>query len=93
MNAYRAALARVQLAGPSDFAPSIRFAARHAAALPKDGSNYNVLLILTDGVIADVDSTKEEIVKASVLPLSIIVVGVGTCELSGFEPMVVVRAG
>ena len=65
LDAYRAALARVQLAGPSDFAPCVRLAARYAASLPQDGANYNVLLILTDGVIADIKATKEEIVKVS----------------------------
>jgi hypothetical protein len=71
------AQSRVELSGPTDFAPTIHFAARHAASLPEDGSRYSVLLIITDGVITDIEATKEEIVKASSLPLSIIVVGVG----------------
>ncbi|VDK51002.1 unnamed protein product [Anisakis simplex] len=62
--AYMAALNTVQLAGPTDFSPTIRFAARQAAALPDDGSKYSVLLIITDGVISDMSKTKEEIVKA-----------------------------
>uniref|UniRef100_A0A1I7RLU5 Copine-8 n=1 Tax=Bursaphelenchus xylophilus TaxID=6326 RepID=A0A1I7RLU5_BURXY len=77
LNAYLIAQRRVELSGPTDFAPTIRFAARHAAALPEDGSKYSVLLIITDGVITDIEASKEEIVKASTLPLSIIVVGVG----------------
>ena len=36
-----------------------------------------VLLILTDGEISDLDRTIDTIVKASALPMSIIVVGVG----------------
>lgn len=38
---------------------------------------YNVLLILTDGEIHDMDITKDIIVEASRLPLSIIIIGVG----------------
>ena len=38
---------------------------------------YNVLLIITDGEIHDMDETKQLIVDASDLPLSIIIVGVG----------------
>ncbi|KAI6201386.1 C2 domain and von Willebrand factor, type A domain and Copine domain-containing protein [Aphelenchoides besseyi] len=77
LEAYLIAQSRVELSGPTDFAPLIRFVARQAAATPEDGSKYNVLLILTDGVITDIEATKEEIIKASTLPLSIIVVGVG----------------
>uniref|UniRef100_A0AAF5Q3Q2 Copine family protein n=2 Tax=Wuchereria bancrofti TaxID=6293 RepID=A0AAF5Q3Q2_WUCBA len=77
LNAYRDALNRIELAGPTEFGPTLRHAARHAASLPPDGSRYSVLLIITDGVINDMNRAKEEIVKASSLPLSIIIVGVG----------------
>ncbi|KAF8354611.1 nra-1, partial [Pristionchus pacificus] len=84
LHAYHVAQQHVELSGPTDFSPTIRFAARRAAALPTDGSKYLVLLIITDGVISDMAKTKEEIVKASVLPLSIIIVGVG---YDSFEEM------
>uniref|UniRef100_A0A7E4WAC5 Copine-8 n=1 Tax=Panagrellus redivivus TaxID=6233 RepID=A0A7E4WAC5_PANRE len=84
LEAYLIAQSRVELSGPTDFAPTIRFAARRAAALPEDGSKYCVLLILTDGVIGDMEETKMEIIKASSLPLSIIIVGVG---YDNFEEM------
>ena len=44
--------------------------------------NYYVLLILTDGVISDFYETKEAIVNASHLPMSIIIVGVGQLKIS-----------
>jgi hypothetical protein len=39
--------------------------------------NYNILLIITDGEIHDMAETKDIIVEASGLPLSIIIIGVG----------------
>lgn len=38
---------------------------------------YVVLLILTDGLNLDIDITKKEIVQASYLPISIIIVAIG----------------
>ncbi|XP_037981202.1 copine-5-like isoform X6 [Motacilla alba alba] len=46
---------------------------------------YFVLLIITDGVISDMAQTKEAIVNAAKLPMSIIIVGVGQAE---FDAMV-----
>ncbi|KAI1724698.1 copine domain-containing protein [Ditylenchus destructor] len=77
LHAYLVAQSRVELSGPTDFTPTIKFAARRAASIPEDGSKYCVLLIITDGAITDLESTKEEIIKASSLPLSIIIIGVG----------------
>ena len=42
-------------------------------------------MLLTDGVILDLENTKEEIVRASLLPLSIIIVGVGNENFSAME--------
>ncbi len=43
---------------------------------------YHILLILTDGCIHDMRQTKDKIVEASHLPLSIIIVGVGNADFS-----------
>ncbi|MEQ2230741.1 Copine-8, partial [Ilyodon furcidens] len=50
------------------------------AAEITDGSQYFVLLMITDGVISDMVQTKEAVVNAASLPLSIIIVGVGPAE-------------
>lgn len=73
--AYRTALSKVHLSGPTYFAQVIRRAA--AAATKTKGSAYTCLLILTDGAIMDMQDTVSAIVDASALPLSIIIVGVG----------------
>ncbi|XP_073475795.1 copine-8 [Aquarana catesbeiana] len=84
MEAYYRSLKSVQLYGPTNFAPVINHVARYAASV-KDGSQYFVLLIITDGVISDMAQTKEAIVNASKLSMSIIIVGVGPAE---FDAMV-----
>ncbi|XP_062921565.1 copine-5-like isoform X3 [Mobula hypostoma] len=84
LEAYHRSLKTVQLYGPTNFAPVINHVARYAAAV-QDGSQYFVLLIITDGVISDMAQTKEAIVNAAKLPMSIIIVGVGQAE---FDAMV-----
>ena len=46
---------------------------------------YFVLLILTDGEITDFDQTRDAIVRASRLPMSIIIVGVGPADFKAME--------
>jgi hypothetical protein len=43
---------------------------------------YSVLLVLTDGVVSDMAETRAAIVRASRLPMSIIIVGVGNADFS-----------
>ncbi|XP_066839077.1 copine-5 isoform X4 [Anser cygnoides] len=62
LEAYHRSLRSVQLYGPTNFAPVVNHVARSAAAVP-DGSQYFVLLIITDGVISDMAQTKEAIVN------------------------------
>ncbi|XP_006907380.1 copine-5 [Pteropus alecto] len=84
LEAYHHSLRTVQLYGPTNFAPVVTHVARNAAEV-QDGSQYSVLLIITDGVISDMAQTKEAIVNAAKLPMSIIIVGVGQAE---FDAMV-----
>ncbi|XP_059571960.1 copine-9 isoform X2 [Alligator mississippiensis] len=86
LEAYFQSLRTVQLYGPTNFAPVINQVARSAAQVT-DGSQYHVLLIITDGVISDMLQTKEAIVSASALPMSIIIVGVGPAEFEAMEEL------
>lgn len=54
--AYRNCIRQIQLHGPTNFAPVINHVAKFATAFP-DGSNYFILLILTDGIITDMPQT------------------------------------
>uniref|UniRef100_A0A8C7YE35 Copine family member IX n=1 Tax=Oryzias sinensis TaxID=183150 RepID=A0A8C7YE35_9TELE len=86
LEAYFQSLRTVQLYGPTNFAPVINKVANCAAEIT-DGSQYFVLLMITDGVISDMVQTKEAVVNAAALPLSIIIVGVGPAEFDAMEEL------
>ncbi|XP_061637419.1 copine-9 isoform X2 [Phyllopteryx taeniolatus] len=86
MEAYFQSLRTVQLYGPTNFAPVINKVANCASEIT-DGSQYFVLLMITDGVISDMVQTKEAVVNAASLPLSIIIVGVGPAEFDAMEEL------
>ncbi|KAH9754594.1 protein BONZAI 3 [Citrus sinensis] len=86
MAAYASALNNVSLAGPTLFGQVINTAARIAGqSLSYDRSKYFVLLIITDGVLTDLQETKDALVRASDLPLSILIVGVGGADFTQME--------
>ncbi|XP_054607307.1 copine-3 isoform X5 [Nothobranchius furzeri] len=87
VQAYRACLPQVKLYGPTNFSPIINHVACFAkqALQQTTASQYYVLLIITDGVITDMDETRNSIVNASRLPMSIIIVGVGGADFSAME--------
>ncbi|XP_004999472.3 copine-7 isoform X2 [Cavia porcellus] len=87
VEAYQNCLPRVQLYGPTNVAPIISKVARMAAAEEHTGeaSQYYILLILTDGVVTDMADTREAIVRASHLPMSIIIVGVGNADFTDMQ--------
>ena len=85
LSAYYNSLYNVQLYGPTNFSPVINHVAQFASAYLSDPSNYFVLLIITDGIITDLEETKQSIIKASRLPLSIIIIGVGDEDFSAMD--------
>ena len=86
LQAYYTALRSVTLYGPTNFAPVIKHVTRFASAY-QDGSQYFVLLIITDGIITDLEATKHAIIDACDLPLSIIIVGVGNEDFQTMEEL------
>lgn len=84
--AYKGCISRIQLYGPTNFAPTIN----HVAGIARqftDGSQYFILLIITDGIITDMPQTKTAIVNASNLPLSIIIIGVGNADFDAMDEL------
>ncbi|KAL5701490.1 Protein BONZAI 3 [Ranunculus cassubicifolius] len=86
MAAYSSALHNVALAGPTLFGQVINKAAQIASqAITYNQRKYNVLLIITDGVLTDIQETTNALVKASDLPLSLLIVGVGGADFKEME--------
>uniref|UniRef100_A0A4W3HSC8 Copine-3-like n=1 Tax=Callorhinchus milii TaxID=7868 RepID=A0A4W3HSC8_CALMI len=87
VDAYRNCLPQVKLYGPTNFSPIINHVAGFGAAAAQQptASQYYILLIITDGVITDLDDTRRAIVNASKLPMSIIIIGVGGADFSAME--------
>lgn len=54
-------------------------------SIPVPPQQYFILLILTDGVVTDMADTREAIVRASYLPMSIIIVGVGNADFTDMQ--------
>ncbi|GFQ06475.1 protein bonzai 1 [Phtheirospermum japonicum] len=86
MTAYTSALFNVSLAGPTLFGHVVTNAAEIArASVARNERKYFTLLIITDGVITDLQETKDAFVMASDLPLSILIVGVGGADFKEME--------
>ena len=84
VNAYQNALHRIEFFGPTNFSPIINKVSRIAEE-QSNFDKYHILLILTDGMISDMGLTKKALIRASKLPISVIIVGVGN---NNFDSMV-----
>ncbi|XP_025068479.1 copine-2 isoform X1 [Alligator sinensis] len=87
VQAYSACLPHVRFYGPTNFSPIINHVARFAAQATQQefAAQYFILLIITDGVISDMDETRHAVVQASKLPMSIIIIGVGNADFAAME--------
>ncbi|XP_071958749.1 copine-3-like [Antedon mediterranea] len=91
VSAYQNCVRQVQLWGPTNVSPVINHVARFAETAKQNPTpnvqQYFVLLVLTDGVITDMYETRKAIVKASHLPMSIIIIGVGEADFSDMQKL------
>uniref|UniRef100_A0A673Y1Y4 Copine-2 n=1 Tax=Salmo trutta TaxID=8032 RepID=A0A673Y1Y4_SALTR len=85
--AYSACLPHIRFYGPTNFSPIITHVARFAtqALQQETAAQYFTLLIITDGVISDMDEARHAIVQAAKLPMSIIIIGVGNADFAAME--------
>jgi len=83
---YRNFITDVELYGPAFFGPLIKQSIHYAKEAEKNG-DYCILMILTDGIINDMQDTVDAIVEASHLPISIIIIGIGYGGDDGFSEM------
>ena len=97
MQAYSLALDHVKLYGPTNFSPVINsrcdaiegeLQKRNQQGTQAMPWVYHILLIITDGEITDMDATIRAVVRASNLPMSIIIVGVGSgCDFNNMKAL------
>jgi vacuolar-type H+-ATPase subunit F/Vma7 len=84
ITSYADVIPKLQLYGPTHFSEVIHTSIEYAesAKVNQEKQQYFILLILTDGIINDLDETIDELVVACDLPISIIIVGVGNEDFS-----------
>jgi vacuolar-type H+-ATPase subunit F/Vma7 len=89
LKCYRNAINKTTLYGPTYFNEII--AEINGRCEATEISNYNqeyhILLIITDGIINDMQKSIDEIVRGSDLPLSIVIVGVGDADFSSMDTL------
>jgi hypothetical protein len=87
LDLYKYSLSSVVLHGPTVFTPLLRAVVQEIGKKPctQQDQNYYILLIITDGVIHDMQNTIDLIVASSTLPLSIVIVGVGSADFQDME--------
>ena len=87
LQTYRNILGQTQLYGPTYF----HFIIDKVISLVKEDviaenkMNYTILMILTDGVIDDMDETIDSLVEASFLPISVIIIGIGDANFTNMN--------
>ena len=95
---YRNCFQKIILAGPTKFCPIIKTVIEKIK-IENNPLKYHILLILTDGIILDMQDTIDALVEGSFLPLSIIIIGIGNdhfkemIELNGDEVPLVSSRG
>ena len=79
---YRNFITKINLSGPTYFSPMINDLNTEVKKELNEGKimNYHILMILTDGIIDDMDETKDALVEASFLPISVIIIGIGDAD-------------
>ena len=84
---YRQVLPILRLHGPTYFAPIINELNRNVKENIAAGKtmNYSILMILTDGLINDMDETIDALVEASFLPISVIIIGIGNGDFGNMD--------
>ena len=74
---------KLTFSGPTKFGPLIN---KVISRINKeDIFEYHILMILTDGVLEDLQETIDILVDASLLPLSVIIIGIGDADFSQMD--------
>ena len=84
---YRNFITKIHLAGPTYFSPMINDLIFEVEREIEEGQlyNYHIIMILTDGMIDDMVETKDSLVAASFLPISVIIIGIGNGDFTKMD--------
>ena len=87
LQTYRTVLNNTELWGPTHFHHFIdRLNQTVKDDISRENYNtYNILMILTDGIIEDMDDTINALVESSYLPISVIIIGIGNADFSNMD--------
>jgi len=87
LQAYRNILNQTKLYGPTYFHHIIEqvISIVKQDVIAENKMNYSILMILTDGIIDDMDETVDSLVEASFLPISVIIIGIGDADFSNMD--------
>ena len=83
---YVDCMSKIDFACPTYFAPIIKKTI-YDIKQKKDSLDYQLLMILTDGMIQDLQDTVEALVEGSFYPLSVIIIGIGKEDFSKMEKL------
>jgi len=78
---YHNCIQKILFSGPTYFAPIINKIISNIKE-QNDPREYQVLMILTDGIIQDMQNTIDSLVEASYYPLSVIIIGIGNTDFA-----------
>ena len=82
---YKESFQKITLYGPTFFSPIIKKVMNNLKEILDKSPNenhYEILMILTDGLINDMDETVKLLIDCESLPLSVIIIGIGKADLS-----------
>ena len=83
---YKKCILNNTLGGHANFAEIIQKAIGIASFNQLQGDKeYTILVLLTDGIIQDLENTLNSIIEAANIPLSIIMIGIGDGDFESFE--------
>jgi hypothetical protein len=87
LQCYRTILNQTQLFGPTLFHEVINkvISVVKEDVIAENKMNYTILMILTDGIIDDMEETIDALVEASFLPISVIIIGIGDADFTNMN--------
>jgi hypothetical protein len=87
LQCYRTLLSSTQLFGPTLFHEVIQkvISVVKEDVMAENKMNYTILMILTDGMIDDMEETVNALVEASFLPISVIIIGIGDADFTNMN--------